>query len=225
MTARLPGAASPIRGLYAILDPSVVLAGGKPEEALDAALAEALGGGCRLVQYRDKEAPARRLLSRANRFSAACRAAGATFLVNDRLDVALLCGADGCHLGQDDLPIPAARRIAPPGFLLGASTHGAEEARRAEAEGADYVGCGAVFPTGTKGDAVAPRGIALVSEVAGAVAIPVVAIAGITRANVSGVVRAGASAFAVISDLFAGGGVRERTKEYLSLWETASRAR
>lgn len=225
MRARAQGPASPIRGLYAILDPSVILAGGKPEGALDAALDAALSGGCRLVQYRDKAAPARLLLARANRIAAACRGAGAAFLVNDRLDVALLSGADGCHLGQDDLPIPAARRIAPPGFLLGASTHGAEEARRAEAEGADYVGCGAVFPTGSKGDAVAPRGVALVAEVAGAVTIPVVAIAGITRGNVSRVVEAGASAFAVISDLFAGDGVRERTKEFLSLWETAARGR
>jgi thiamine-phosphate pyrophosphorylase len=203
----------------------VVLEGGKPEGALDAALDAALGGGCRLVQYRDKAAPARLLLARAKRFAGACREAGAAFVVNDRLDVALLAGADGCHLGQDDLPIPAARRISPPGFLLGASTHGAEEARRAEAEGADYVACGAVFPTGTKGDAVAPRGTGLVSEVAGAVTVPVVAIAGITRANVPLVLRAGADAFAVISDLFAGNGVRERTREFLSLWENETRAR
>ena len=225
MSAQGRGAASPVRGLYAILDPAVVLAGGKPEGALDAALAETLEGGCRLVQYRDKAATALELLERARRFSAACRRAGATFLVNDRLDIALLAGADGCHLGQEDLPLPAARRLAPSGFLLGASTHGAEEARRAEAEGADYVGCGAVFPTGTKADAVTPRGTALVTEVAGAVTIPVVAIAGITRANAALALRAGASAFAVISDLFAGDGVREKTKEYLSIWEAEARAR
>jgi len=223
--SRDPGAASRVRGLYAILDPAVVLSSGTPEGALDAALASALEGGCRLVQYRDKASPARTLLERAKRFASACRASGATFVVNDRLDVALLAGADGCHLGQEDLPLFAARRLAPAGFLLGVSTHGAEEARRAEAEGADYVGCGAVFPTGTKGDAAAPRGTALVAEVAGAVAIPVVAIAGITRANAALVLRAGASAFAVISDLFAGGGVREKTREYLSIWEAEARAR
>ena len=225
MSPRGKASASPVRGLYAILDPSVVLAGGKPEGALDAALGGALEGGGRPLQYRDKGAPARVLLARARRFAGACREAGATFLVNDRLDVALLAGADGCHLGQDDLPLPAARRISPPGFLLGASTHGAEEARRAEAEGADYVACGAVFPTGTKGDAIAPRGTALVSEVAGAVSVPVVAIAGITRANASRVLRAGAGAFAVISDLFSGNDVRERTREFLSIWETGTRAR
>ena len=225
MSARAPGPGSRVRGLYALLDPSVVLSGGKPEDALGAALSEALGGGCRLVQYRDKGAPARLLLARASRLAALCHDAGATFLVNDRLDVALLAGADGCHLGQDDLPIPAARRLAPSGFLLGASTHGAEEARRAAAEGADYVGCGAVFPTGTKRDATQPRGTALVAEVSGAVTIPVVAIAGITRTNAARVLQAGASAFAVASDLFAGEGIRERTREFLSIWEDETRAR
>jgi len=225
VSTRGAGAASRIRGLYAILDLSVVLAGGKPEEVLDAALRETLEGGCRLVQYRDKKSTARALLERASRFSAACHGTGATFLVNDRLDVALLSGADGCHLGQDDLPLSAARQLAPAGFLLGVSTHGAGEAIRAAADGADYVGCGAVFPTGTKGDAVTPRGTALVAEVAGAVAIPVVAIAGITRANAARALRAGAAAFAVISDLFAGEGIREKTKEFLSIWEAEARAR
>lgn len=225
MTAAGPGAASRVRGLYAILDPSVVLRNGGPEESLDRALSEALEGGCRLVQYRDKTAPPRLSLPRARRFSAACREAGATFLVNDRLDIALLCEADGCHLGQDDLPVSAARRIAPAGFLLGASTHGAAEARAAQADGADYVGCGAVFPTGTKGDVTAPGGLELVREVAGAVSIPVVAIAGITRGNAASVLRAGAAAFAVISGLFAGEDVRERTKEFVALWENETRRR
>lgn len=224
MTPAGPGAAVRVRGLYAILDPSVVLRDGRMEESLDRALSEAIGGGCRLVQYRDKGATPRVALSRARRFSAACREAGATFLVNDRPDIALLCGADGCHLGQDDLPVSAARRFVPAGFLLGASTHGAAEARAAQADGADYVGCGAVFPTGTKGDAAAP-GLALVREVAGAVSIPVVAIAGITRGNAASVLRAGAAAFAVISDLFEGEGVRERTKEFVALWENETRHR
>ncbi len=216
----MSGAASRIRGLYAILDPSVVARRRSGEEALDLALADALAGGCRLVQYRDKTSSPREALARAKRFALACRRAEATFLVNDRLDIALLCGADGCHLGQDDLPVTAARPIVPAGFLLGVSTHGAEEARRAQTDGADYVGCGAVFPTGTKEDALAPGGVALVEEVAGAISIPVAAIAGINRENAASVLRAGAAAFAVISDLFAEDGVRERTKEFLSIWET-----
>jgi len=133
--------------------------------------------------------------------------------------VVLREGADGCHLGQDDLPLPAARRIVPKDFLLGASTHSVPEARRAQEEGADDVGVGAVFRTMSKGDALEPRGPKLVAEVAGAVSIPAVAISGITRGNAREVIRAGAAAFAVISDLFTGPGVRERTEEFLRIWE------
>ena len=218
--------AARIRGLYAILDPSVVIReGGDPEGDLDRALAEALDGGCRLIQFRDKLAYPRLLLSRAKRFAGACREAGALFVVNDRLDVALLSGAGGCHLGQDDLPIPAARRIVPKNFLLGASTRNVREARKAQEEGADYIGVGAIFPTTTKGDAGEPRGSRLVEEVAEAVSIPTVAISGIARKNVREVIRAGASAFAVISDLFTGPGVRERTVEFLKIWEEESSRR
>lgn len=210
----------PLEGLYGILDPSVAAAGREhAEEALDRALAHALAGGCRLVQYRDKQAVPARVLSRATRFRAACDEAGALFFVNDRLDVALACGAHGCHLGQNDLPLAAARRIAPPGFLLGASTHDVPEARRAEADGADYIGVGAVFPTGSKGDVLAPRGPRLVADVAAAVSIPVFAISGITRENVRLVLAAGARGFAVISDLFGGPGVRERAREFIRIWE------
>ena len=215
-----PGKAAHISGLYGILDPSVVIReGNDPERLLDRALAEALAGGCRLVQYRDKMAFPRLLLSRAKRFARSCREAGALFVVNDRLDVALLSGAGGCHLGQDDLPLPAARRIVPDNFLLGASTHNVPEARKAEGEGADYVGVGAIFRTMSKGDALEPRGPRLVAEVASAVSIPAVAISGITRGNVREAIRAGAAAFAVISDLFTGPGVRERTREFLRIWE------
>jgi thiamine-phosphate pyrophosphorylase len=219
-----PFAAGPekaVKGLYGILDPSVVLDGcGNPEDAIDAALAEGLSGGCRLIQYRDKAAHPALLLSRAGRLARACRSASALFLVNDRLDVAVLSGADGCHLGQDDLPVGAARRIAPPGFLLGVSTHSVPEARRAQEEGADYIGVGAIFPTASKGDALPPRGPRLVAEVAASVTVPVVAIAGITRKNVREVIRAGAAAFAVISDLFAGPGIRRRAEEFIAIWES-----
>ncbi len=210
-------------GLYGILDPPYIASSlGPSEETLDAALADLLSGGCPIVQYRDKAAAGGLMAARAARFAQACREAGALFLVNDRLDIALLSGADGCHLGQDDLPIPAARRISPPGFLLGASTHGPADARRAQEEGADYIGVGAVFPTATKADASAPGGLPLVRRVSAAVRIPVVAIGGIRRENVREVIRAGACAFAVISDLFGGPDVRERTEEFLEIWRQES---
>ena len=215
-----------IGGLYGILDPAVAAADASdPDDALARALAEALAGGCRVVQYRDKQAASSTLLSRARRFSRACREAGAIFIVNDRCDVALLSDADGCHLGQDDLPLTEARRIFPPGFILGASTHDIVEARRAQAEGADYIGVGAVFPTMSKRDAAEPRGLRLLAEVAAAVTIPTIAIAGITRGNVREVIRAGASGFAVISDLFGGPGIRERAEEFIRIWEEETHPR
>ncbi len=216
----------PVEGLYGILDAAVAAAGAPdPGAALEGALGDALAGGCRVVQYRDKQASPAALLARARPLARACRSAGAVFIVNDRLDVAILSGAHGCHLGQDDLPLAEARRISPPGFLLGASTHDVVEARRAEAEGADYVGVGAVFPTTSKGDAAEPRGLRLVAEMAAAVTIPAIAISGITRRNVRDVIRAGASGFAVISDLFGGPGIRERAEEFVRIWDEEARPR
>ncbi len=227
MSAALPGRSRPpVGGLYGILDPSVAAAGAAdPGAALSGALAEALAGGCRVVQYRDKQASPAMLLSRARMLARACREAGAIFIVNDRLDVAILADADGCHLGQDDLPVAEARRICPQGFILGASTHDVVEARRAQAGGADYIGVGAVFPTMTKRDATEPRGLRLVAEVAAAVTIPAIAISGVTRGNVRDVLRAGASGFAVVSDLFGGPGIRERAAEFTRIWEDERRPR
>lgn len=209
-----------MEGLYGVLDPAVVTVDAKDAgEALEIAITEAIEGGCRILQYRDKQSSPRTIFTRARRLAAICRNAGALFLVNDRLDVALMAEADGCHLGQDDLPIPEARKLAPPGFLLGSSTHNVVEARKAEQEGADYIGVGAIFRTTTKNDALVPRGPKLVAEVAEAVSLPAIAISGITRQNVREVIRAGASGFAVISDLFGGPDIRERAREFLRIWE------
>jgi thiamine-phosphate pyrophosphorylase len=209
-----------IEGLYGVLDPAVVAIDAKDTgEALEIAVSEAIAGGCRILQYRDKQSSPRTVFSRARRLAGICRNAGALFLVNDRLDVALMAEADGCHLGQDDLPIPEARKLVPPGFLLGSSTHNVVEARRAEQEGADYIGVGAIFRTTTKSDALLPRGPKLIAEVAGAVSLPAIAISGITRQNVREVIRAGASGFAVISDLFGGPAIRERAREFQRIWE------
>jgi thiamine-phosphate pyrophosphorylase len=110
----------------------------------------ALAAGAPAVQLRDKGATAAELLDRARTLVAVVRAAGALLFINDRLDVALAAGADGVHLGPDDLPVAAARRIAPPGFLIGYSTDDPDLALRAQADGASYIGCGAVFGTKTK---------------------------------------------------------------------------
>jgi thiamine-phosphate diphosphorylase len=220
MSPRREAPTSRIAGLYAILDRSVIVTGASdPEGALDRALASVLAGGCRVIQYRDKESVPAAMRPRAKRFVRACRESGALLIVNDHLDVALASGADGCHLGQDDTPFPVARANAPPGFLLGQSTHSIPEAVRAQEEGADYVGVGSVFRTMSKGNALEPRGPRLIAEVASAVTVPIVAIGGVTRQNVREVIRAGAAAFAVISDLFGAPDIRERTQEFLRIWE------
>jgi thiamine-phosphate pyrophosphorylase len=161
---------------------------------LDAVIA----GGCLMVQLREKEWTTRQLLPLAERLRERARDAGVTFIVNDRLDLALAVEADGLHLGQDDLPAPVARKLLPPGMILGVSTHSAAQARQAEADGADYIGVGAIYPTATKEkfDLVGPD---LIREIRPLVALPIVAIGGITQENADEVIAAGADGVAVIS--------------------------
>lgn len=163
----------------------------------------AIAGGATAVQLRAKQASGRALFEAAVAVVAATRGR-ACVIVNDRMDVALACGADGVHLGPDDLPLSAARRLRPEGFILGGSAGCAERAAALEAAGADYLGVGAVFDAfGSKPDASAPRGTELLREVAGAVQIPIVAIGGVNEHNAASCVEAGASGIAVIRAIFA----------------------
>jgi thiamine-phosphate pyrophosphorylase len=159
----------------------------------------ALRGGAPAVQLRMKNGPGREMIALAEALLAETRRAGALLFVNDRVDVALAAGVDGAHVGQDDLPVAAARRTVPPGFLLGVSAETAELARRAEAEGADYVGVGPIYATGSKADAGDAVGVGRMAEVAAAVRIPAVGIGGITLDNARPVTEAGAAGIAVIS--------------------------
>lgn len=183
------------RGLYAIADGS----SGRPLLALVAAFLE---GGAAVVQLRLKDAGAGELLNIARQARALCEGR-ALFLVNDRPDVARLAGADGVHLGQDDLPVAAAREILGPGMCIGLSTHGDAEIDGALGAGADYLGFGPVFETQTKAAPLppphGPAGLARAVRRAGA--LPVVAIGGITAANVREVARAGAHCAAAIGEL------------------------
>ncbi len=184
------------------------------------AVAEAaLTGGADMIQLRDKMPDLRRLLPQACRIRAACQAHGALFIVNDRLDLALAVGADGVHLGQDDLPAAAARRLLGAHLILGVSTHDLVQAGAAVAAGADYIGFGPMFGTRTKDTGYAPRGTSMLREVREAVRVPIVAIGGITLENVGEVIAAGADAAAVISAVAgapdvaaAAGGFRERVE-------------
>ncbi|WP_214041168.1 thiamine phosphate synthase [Methanoculleus sp.] len=159
----------------------------------------AVDGGADVIQLRDKRFSGRALLNAAVAVRKVTRDAGALFIVNDRLDVALAAGADGVHLGASDLPIGEARRLAPPGFIIGASVGSAAAAVRAAAEGADYVALSPTFSTGSKDDAGLGHGLAVLSAVRAAVSLPLVAIGGINAANVADVIAAGADGVAVIS--------------------------
>ena len=178
--------------LYVIVDRAA--AGSRPLEVLAAA---AIRGGADALQLRDKAASARRLLEDARRLLALTRPAGIPLIVNDRADVAAAAGADGVHLGQDDLPIPEARRLLGPGRLIGRSTHSLEQALAAEAEGADYLGLGPIFPTPTKPE-YGSIGTGLIGPVVSRVRLPVVCIGGIDRGNVERVLEAGGERVAVV---------------------------
>ena len=154
--------------------------------------------GVTLVQYREKNGPGKSMLEKSRKLIALCHKYNVPLLVNDRLDIALLSGADGVHLGQDDIPVAEARRLAGENFLIGATAHNVEEALAAEAAGADYLGCGAVFATHTKKDPV-PLGLDGLQAIRKTVRIPIVGIAGITPDNYRLVLGAGANGIAVVS--------------------------
>lgn len=159
----------------------------------------ALAGGADAVQIRDKSATAQNLCLWVAEIQPIARKFGAVLLVNDRVDVALVAGADGAHVGQEDLPAREARRLLPPPSVLGVSAGTVEEAKKAARADADYIGVGPVFQTPTKPDAGEPIGLEGLARVARAVQVPVVAIGGITLENVIAVIEAGASGVAVVS--------------------------
>ncbi|MEX2583428.1 MAG: thiamine phosphate synthase [Gemmatimonadota bacterium] len=159
----------------------------------------ALRAGVPAIQLRWKNATAREINDLGEALRRLTLDVGALLIVNDRVDIALAIGADGAHLGDDDLPLPAARRIVPRAFVLGRSVDTAEEAAAAQAQGADYVGLGPVFETGSKsglGDAVGLEGIA---EARRRVSVPIVAIGGLDEERAAGAIAAGAAGVAVLA--------------------------
>jgi thiamine-phosphate pyrophosphorylase len=178
-----------------------VIVGGRDPVAQAAA---AIGGGAGAIQVRMKDAPAGTVLEAA-RGVVALAAGRALVLVNDRADLALLSGADGVHLGDDDLPVAEARRLMGPDLLVGRTARTLEEARAALDAGADHVGYGPVFASRTKHLSVAPRGVEGVRAVAAGLGAPVVAIGGIGLETIADVARAGAACAAVIEAVFGAG--------------------
>jgi thiamine-phosphate pyrophosphorylase len=159
-----------------------------------------LDAGARIMQLRLKDAPGRDFLAAARAIADLCRKRGAILIVNDRVDIAILADAHGVHLGQQDLPLEAARRIAGMGKMIGISTHNVEQARAAENGGADYIGFGPMYPGGLRNNA-SGQGLDQLRAIRAAVKIPIVAIGGITEAQVVETLAAGADAVAIITDV------------------------
>ena len=197
-----------IQGLYGIVD-----LGFRPELPTRLKIEAFLAGGASVIQVRAKGSPARELLA-ATRLAMELAAGRALVIVNDRPDVALAAGADGVHVGAEDLPVAEVRHVVGPQVIVGATARTLVEARAAVAAGADYVGFGPVFPTSTKELAVDPRGLEVLAEVAGGLGAPVVAIGGIGLDCAEEVARAGATAVAVVSDVLGAADPADRARRF-----------
>lgn len=166
-----------------------------------------------MLQYRAKSATTRGMVEEARALLVLCRSRGVPLLINDRADVAMAVDADGLHVGQDDLPAALARRLLGKGKLLGVSVGSPEEARRAIADGADYLGASPIFATPTKPDAPTPLGIDGMRALTAATRVPIVAIGGINAGNAAAIIAAGASGIAVVSAIVAARDVEAAARE------------
>jgi thiamine-phosphate pyrophosphorylase len=196
--------------LYLVTDPDLSL--GRSE---DEVVRRAVAAGVTMVQYRDKDASTREMVEKTRVLSAICRERGVPLIVNDRLDVALAGGAHGLHLGQDDMELTDARRIAGPGFIVGVSVTTKEDVVNASRDGADYLAANGVFPTATKTDLGEPLGVDGVAQLASLTDLPMIAIGGITAGNTPDIIKAGAAGVAVVSYIVSAEDIEGRCRELL----------
>ena len=204
--------------LYAVTD----RAWARDTEGLLRQVAEAIDGGAGIVQLREKHLGQADFLAEAERFVALCREKGAVSIINDDVEIAAQVGADGVHVGQEDLEAGRARQVLGPDKLIGVSAHSVAEALAAQAAGADYLGVGAAFVTGTKTDAK-PISRETIRAITAAVDIPVVAIGGISRDNILELRDCGLDGVAVVSALFAQADVKAAAADLLRLSEEIAR--
>jgi thiamine-phosphate pyrophosphorylase len=183
-------------------------AGRSNEEVLEGVLE----GGARIVQLREKESSSRELYELARRFREITARAGVLLIINDRIDIALAVEADGVHLGQDDLPIPVARKLGPE-LILGASTHSLEEALRAQDEGADYVNIGPIFQTSTKEGVSGFLGPEAISAISPSLRIPFTVMGGIHARNLEEVLEHGARRVAMVTEITQAPDIAEAVRE------------
>lgn len=206
-------------GLYVIVDPAVA---GRPAEAVAEA---ALAGGATVLQLRDKTAPFEDLLTTGTALRCMTRDAGAALIVNDNPYLAREIGADGVHVGQHDFPLYLVREIVGPHAIIGLSTHTKQQALDARRQGADYIGVGPIYPTATKIDAAEVVGTALLEWVSDMVALPNVAIGGVTAERIPEVMAAGATNVAMIREVVSAPDIAARTRELRAAIDRASAQR
>lgn len=204
MTRILPGETD----IYAITDAGLSLG-----RSLEEVASSLLGAGVRILQYREKKLKSGAMLEECRLLRRLCSEAKACFIVNDHIDIAMLVGADGVHVGQEDLPVPAVRELVGPDMIVGLSTHLPEQALAARKLGADYIGVGPIFATQTKEDVVAPVGYAYLDWVAASSDLPFVAIGGIKQHNIAEVARHGARCCALVSELVGAPDIRARVAD------------
>lgn len=181
-------------------------------DTLEEAVTEAVAGGATLVQLREKTASSLEFLNVAKRIKEICDACNVPLIINDRIDIALAVEAAGVHVGQDDIPATIARKVIGPDMLLGVSAANLAQARKAEADGADYLGVGAMFPTATKTDADATSFDEL-SEICSTCHIPVVAIGGVNKERIPQFKGTGIDGLAIVSAIIAAPDIQEATAE------------
>ena len=199
--------------LYAVTDRAWV-----GRQTLLEQIESALKGGATLVQLREKELPRLDYIRQAAQATALCHRYGVPLIVNDSLEVALKSGADGVHVGIEDQPVAEIRRQAGKGFLIGATAKTVEQARAAQAAGADYLGVGAVFPSPTKKNAIRIT-TGQLGEICGSVSIPCVAIGGISRENLPALAGGGMDGFALVSAIFSQPDIEAACRELRALAE------
>ena len=203
-----------ISGLYAIIDTQALRERSHCEVAN-----QAICGGAKVIQLRDKIQSKKELLPVARELRNLCVEHNVLFIVNDYLDLALAADADGLHLGQDDLPIPVARKLLPIDKILGCSTTTVDQAITAQSEGADYIAVGSIYPTPSK-ETAKVVGLEALHQTRQAVTLPLVAIGGINRYNAGEVMAAGADSVAVISALLGAEDIEEASRQIVTQLET-----
>jgi thiamine-phosphate pyrophosphorylase len=204
--------------LYVILDAALISI---PEKDCAQNLVNA---GVRLMQYRNKRASAWQLFETSRELAEFLKPAGVQFIVNDRADVAALAGADGVHVGQDDLGVEQAREVMGAGKWVGVSTHDAEQFQVAAATSADYLAVGPVFATGSKENPDPVVGLEFVRQARAMTDKPIVAIGGITLESAAEVMDAGADSLAVISDILRAQNPGQRARQYIDLLDKQNSA-